>query len=170
MNGSVWAVELPHLFGGGAGGATKVFCDLSAVFSFALRREIIRRNPCVTAAVRRTGNNNERYLCIEDLTRLGEALDHLVKEGANRKAIDIAKLWALIGCRHQEIAGLKWSEIDLDEGFLVLDDRKTGKSRRPLGVAAQAVLRDIRSRRDNADVRDASYPSPHHGIDGNIER
>jgi len=139
---------------GGAGGATKVFCDLSAVFSFALRREIIRRNPCATAAVRRTGNNNERYLSIEELTRLGEALNGLAKKGVNQKAIDIAKLWALTGCRHQEIAGLKWSEMDLDEGFLILDDSKTGKSRRPMGFAAQTLLGDIRKLRDDADPKD----------------
>jgi integrase len=133
---------------GGAGGATKVFCDLSAVFSFALRREIVTRNPCATAAVRRTGNSNDRNLTLEELTRLGKALDELEKDkDVNPKAIDIARLWALTGCRHEEIAGLKWSEIDLEEGFLQLDDTKTGKSRRPLGVAAAVLLVGIRKRK-----------------------
>ncbi len=139
---------------GGAGGATKVFCDLSAVFSFAVRREIITRNPCVSAAVRRTGNNNERNLSLDELTRLGKALSELEQEGANRKAIDIARLWALTGCRHEEISALKWLETDLEDGFLVLDDSKTGKSLRPLGVAAQLLLRDIRKRRDAIDPKD----------------
>ena len=153
---------------GGAGGATKVFCDLSAVFSFAARREIITRNPCVSAAVRRTGNNNERNLSLDELTRLGKALSELEQEGANRKAVDIARLWALTGCRHEEISGLKWLETDLEDGFLVLDDSKTGKSLRPLGVAAQVLLRDIRARRDAANPkeekavreRDSSYVFP----------
>jgi len=35
---------------------------------------------------------------------------------------------------------LKWSEVDLDEGLLQLDESKTGKSVRPLAVAAQSLL------------------------------
>lgn len=139
---------------GGIGGATKAFCDLSAVFSFALRREIVERNPCVSAAVRRTGNNNERHLSLDELKRLGKALSELEQEGANRKAIDIARLWALTGCRHEEISALKWLETNLEDGFLILDDSKTGKSRRPLGIAAQLLLREIRARRDAADPED----------------
>ncbi len=143
---------------GGAGGATKVFCDLSAVFSFALRREIIARNPCATAAVRRTGNSKDRHLSLEELTRLGKALDGLAtQEGVNRKAIDIARLWALTGCRHEEIAGLKWSEVDLEDGFLVLDDSKTGKSRRPLGAAAVTLLSGLEKKRD--DRSDYVFPA-----------
>src|SRR3546814_3369052 len=47
---------------GGAGAARKVFRDLSAVFSFARRREIVTRNPCETAAVKKTDNHKERFL------------------------------------------------------------------------------------------------------------
>jgi integrase len=54
----------------------------------------------------------------------------------------------LTGCRHEEIAGLKWSEVDLEDGFLVLDDSKTGKSRRPLGAAAITLLSGLKRVRD----------------------
>lgn len=136
---------------GGAGGATKVFCDFSAVCSFAMRREIMIRNPCATAAVRRTGNSRDRYLTLDELTRLGKALEALEQdEGVNRKAIDIARLWALTGCRNEEIAALKWSEVDLEEGFLVLDDSKTGKSRRPLGMAAIALLSNLAKKKSGS--------------------
>jgi hypothetical protein len=37
-------------------------CDLSAVFSFAKRRDIVSINPCATAAVRKTDISEERYL------------------------------------------------------------------------------------------------------------
>ena len=49
---------------GGAGAARKVVRDLSAVFSFARRNEIVHRNPCETAAVRKTDNRNDRYLTL----------------------------------------------------------------------------------------------------------
>jgi integrase len=128
---------------GGEGMAAKVVSDLSAVFSFAMRREIASRNPCQTAAVRKTGGARERFLTLEEVSRLGAALDELEQEGANPKALNIARLWALTGCRRNEIAGLKWSEVNLAEGLLLLDDTKTGKSIRPLGAAAIAILQAI---------------------------
>lgn len=128
---------------GGAGAARKVVRDLSAVFSFARRSEIVASNPCETAAVRKTDNRRERYLTLGEVARLGAALSDLEAEGANAKAINIARLWALTGCRRSEIAGLRWSEVHLDEGVLILNDSKTGKSVRPLGAAAIKLLKSI---------------------------
>ena len=83
------------------------------------------------------------------MERLGRAFDELEAEGATPKALNIARLWALTGCRRDEVAGLRWSEVDLERGLLVLGDSKTGKSVRPLGAAAAALLaalgRDPRS-------------------------
>ncbi len=128
---------------GGAGAARKVVRDLSAVFSFARRNEIVESNPCETAAVRKTDNRRERYLTLEEVARLGAALGELEAEGVNVKAVNIVRLWALTGCRRTEIAGLRWPEVNFDEGVLILDDSKTGKSLRPLGAAAIALLRSI---------------------------
>ena len=137
---------------GGEGLAAKVVRDLSAVYSFAMRREIAARNPCLTAAVRKTGGVRERFLTLEEVARLGAALDELEQEGANPKALNIARLWALTGCRRNEIAGLKWSEVNLTEGLLALDDTKTGKSIRPLGAAAIAILASIDQREGSVFV------------------
>lgn len=81
--------------------------DLSAVFSFAGRREIVARNPCETAAIRRTDNQRERLLTIAEVGRLGQAFRDLEAEGANAKALNMMRLWALTGCRRDEIASLK---------------------------------------------------------------
>lgn len=128
---------------GGEGAARKVVRDFSAVLSFALRRAIIKSNPCEIAAVRKTDNQRDRYLSIEELGRLGSAFRELQQEGVNPKAINIARLWALTGCRRDEIAALKWSEIDFEEGLFRFADSKTGKGARPLGTAARAVLSTI---------------------------
>jgi integrase len=128
---------------GGAGAARKVVRDLSAVFSFAIRSEILPRNPCESAAVRKTDNRNERFLTLDEVTLLGAALDALEQEGVNPKAANIARLWALTGCRRDEIAGLNWAEVDVDGGLLKLADGKTGKSIRPLGMAAIAILSSL---------------------------
>jgi integrase len=60
------------------------------------------------------------------------------------------RLWALTGCRRDEIASLKWSEVDLEHGCLRLADSKTGKSARPLGLAAIVILKSI-SREDESE-------------------
>lgn len=135
---------------GGEGAARKVARDLSAVFSFAARREIVARNPCETAAIRKTDRKTPRYLTLDEVARLGAALDQLEQEKMNPKALNIARLWALTGCRRNEIAALKWREVNFADGALELDDSKTGRSRRPLGDAALALLRSI-AREDGSD-------------------
>jgi integrase len=146
---------------GGAGAARKVVRDLSAVFSFARRSEIVPTNPCATAAVRKTDNQNKRYLTLEEVTRLGAALDELELEGTNPKALNIARLWALTGCRRDEIAGLKWHEVNLEGGFLEFEDSKTGKSIRPLGAAAVVVLKSLYNLDDSGFVFPAERGDGH---------
>ena len=128
---------------GGDGAARKVIRDLSAVFSFAVRRGITADNPVSRASVRKTDNRRERYLTLEEVKRLGAAFSEVEAAGANPKGVAIGRLWALTGCRRDEIAGLKWSEVDFERGLLILDDTKTGKSVRPLGAAALALLESI---------------------------
>jgi integrase len=144
---------------GGDGAARKVLRDLSAVFRFAVRREIVASNPVDRAVVRKTDNSRSRYLTIAELKKLGQAFDKLAAEGASPKAIAIARLWALTGCRRSEIEGLKWSEVDLDRGLLVLEETKTGKSVRPLNAPALAILSQIFRHEDTDYVFPASAGS-----------
>lgn len=133
---------------GGEGAARKVVRDLSAVYSFLKthkRKTRVTHNPVEDASVRKTDNKRTRFLSIDEVKRLGEALNALEFEGVNPKAVNIARLWALSGCRRNEIAGLKWVEVDRDRGLLVFEDTKTGKNVRPLGAAAIALLEGLRS-------------------------
>ena len=104
---------------GGIGAATRAVRDLSAVFTFAIRQEWVTANPCAPvktpADKRRT-----RYLTMDEIGRLGQALDALEIEGASPKAVAIMRLWALTGCRRDEIAGLKWADIDFRNRFIVI--------------------------------------------------
>jgi integrase len=141
---------------GGDGAARKVVRDLSAVFSFAKRRGIVANNPCETASIRKTDGKRERYLSMEEITRLGDALSALEANGMNPKAADITRLWSLTGARRNEIAGLRWDEIDTKAGMLRLSASKTGKSARPLGQAALALIASLRDRRP----KNANYVFP----------
>jgi integrase len=127
---------------GGAGAAAKVARDLSAVYSFARRREIVGFNPC-EAAKRPPDSKRTRFLTLEEVGRLGDALNELEATGTNPKAVAIARLWALTGCRRDEIAALKWSEVDFKHACLRLEASKTGKSVRPLAAPAVAILQSI---------------------------
>jgi integrase len=137
---------------GGPGASRKVVRDLSAVFSFAKRSEIVERNPVENAAVRKTDGQKTRFLPLEEVGRLGRALDELEAEGTNLKALNIVRLWALTGCRRNEIAGLKWGEVDFGNGLLVLEDSKTGHSVRPLGTAALTLLQQVERTEGSAFV------------------
>lgn len=147
---------------GGEGAARRVFRDLSAVFSFAKRREIVATNPCEIAAVRKSDNHRDRYLTLEEVARLGAAFDALEAEGEKPKAIAIARLYALTGCRRDEIAGLRWSEVDFERGMLILADSKTGRSKRPLGTPAIAVLKAIDRNPDSDFVFPAERGDGHY--------
>ena len=147
---------------GGEGAARRVFRDLSAVFSFAKRREIVATNPCEIAAVRKSDNRRDRYLTLEEVARLGAAFDALEAEGEKPKAIAIARLYALTGCRRDEIAGLRWSEVDFERGMLNLAESKTGKSTRPLGAPAIAVLTAIDRNPDSDFVFPAERGDGHY--------
>lgn len=136
---------------GGEGAARKVVRDLSAVFAFAMRRRIVSANPVTSAGVRKTDNRRERFLSMEEVQRLGTALNEVEAKGANPKATNIARLWALSGCRRNEIASLRWSEIDFERGLLRFNDSKTGRNVRPLGGAAVALLVALHNDRKEND-------------------
>lgn len=129
---------------GGPGAARKVARDLSAVFSFLKRHKRktnVTHNPVEDASVRKTDNKRERFLSIEEVQRIGEALDDLESEGVNPKAINITRGWALTGCRRNEIAGIKKDELkELERGLIIFEDSKTGRSVRPIGGAAVALF------------------------------
>jgi integrase len=134
---------------GGAGAAAKGVRDLSAIFSFAVRRDLIAANPC-TPVKKPADGKRTRFLTVDEVKKFGVALATLQAEGINPKAISIMRLWVLTGCRRDEIAGLKWSEIDFEHACLRLESTKTGRSVRPLASAAIALLQALP--RDDAAV------------------
>lgn len=154
---------------GGEGAARKVVRDLSAVFSFAQRRRIVSANPVAMASVRKTDNRRVRFLSIEEVKKLGEALSELEADGVNTKATNICRLWVLTGCRRNEIAGLKWNQCDLERGLFIFEDSKTGRSVRPLGGAAVALLEALK--KDAAEGEAYVFPAErgdgfYHGTKG----
>jgi integrase len=81
---------------------------------------------------------------------LGKCLANANRE--HWQAVLGTRALALTGCRRNEIEGLKKTEIDWTGSALRLGNTKTGKSIRPIGDAALAVLRDACERSNSQFV------------------
>jgi len=129
---------------GGPGGANRVYSILSAMFAKAEawghRPE--GSNPC--RGIRQNRRRKmERFLSIQELKQLGEALEEERAEYPEHTAAVLLILFT--GCRSSEILGLRWSDIRGHR--LHLRDSKTGPRTVWIGDEGRAVLDGIVRRR-----------------------
>ena len=127
---------------GGKGTATRTVGLLGGIMSFAVSRQLRADNP-VRGVKRYVDKKGETFLSAAELAKIGQALVGFESEGANPSAIAIIRLLAFTGARKSEIAGLRWSEVDLGRGYLRLGDSKTGAKVIPIGAPACEVLAGI---------------------------
>lgn len=124
---------------GGKGTATRTVGLLGGIMSFAVLRQLRSDNP-VRGVKRYPDKKGETFLSATDLAKIGKALSELEAEGANPSALTIIRLLAFTGARKTEIAALKWSELDLERGYLRLGDSKTGSKAIPIGAPVCEIL------------------------------
>jgi integrase len=124
---------------GGAGIAGRTVAYLAAILSFAVRRGLLESNPARLVEVNSSGRR-ERFLNAEEFEKLGAALAAAEASGANPRFVAIIRLLALTGCRKSEIARLRWSEVDLEDGVLRLANTKTRARLVPLSAEARVIL------------------------------
>lgn len=92
---------------------------------------------------RHADKKGETFLSADELKRIGEALAKAEAGGANPSAVAIIRLLAFTGARKSEIAGLRWSEVDIQRGYLRLGDSKTGAKVIPIGAPAVEVIANV---------------------------
>lgn len=124
---------------GGKGTATRTVGLLGGIMSFAVSRQLRADNP-VRGVKRYADKKGETFLSSTELGKIGAALAAAETNGANPSAVAIIRLLAFTGARKSEIAGLKWSEVDVERGYLRLGDSKTGAKVIPIGAPAREVL------------------------------
>ncbi|HLG89681.1 MAG TPA: integrase arm-type DNA-binding domain-containing protein, partial [Alphaproteobacteria bacterium] len=124
---------------GGIGTAKRVVGLLGSIFSYAILKGLREDNP-VHGLKRPADGKREHRLDLDGYRALGAALAKAESEGENPAAIAAVKLLALTGCRLNEIAALRHSEIDRKRQSLRLADSKEGGSVRPLSAAALRVI------------------------------
>lgn len=151
---------------GGEGTARMAIELLRAVFSWAMREGLAKTNPCEQV---KTGVSRIRETILQDAAeyaRLFETLERMESEKRIRAQVaDAMRLIALTGARRGEVAGLRWSYVDLKKGVLTLPPtahktgRHTGKPRViGLPAAAQAII----ARQSTGDADDYVF-APAHG-------
>lgn len=125
---------------GGPGAATRTAAAFGSILSYAVADGVIEANP--TYGVKKpAGGRRERRLSEDEYRAFHAALRAAeTDETKPWQGVAMLRVAALTGCRIGEVENLKWSEVDLNERLLRLEDSKTGKSIRPLGGAARAVL------------------------------
>lgn len=124
---------------GGAGTAARTLGLLGGIFTYAVREGLRTDNP-VAGVEHKADERREIRLDEVGYRRLGRRLDAAERLGERWQAIEALRLIALTGCRRGEVESLKRSEVDLKGQVLRLGDTKTGRSTRPIGRAAIAVL------------------------------
>jgi integrase len=153
--------------------ANRVIALVGAFFTYAERQGIRARhsNPATDVEPFRE-SSRERFLTLEEIGRLGEALTRAEREGlpqaprpwrprktgktakhrpksvdkprpADPFAVAAIRFLLLTGWREQEALTLRWDTLDLVRGFATLADTKTGKSQRPLGAPAVLLLDEL---------------------------
>jgi len=125
--------------------ANRVLALLSKMFNLAeqwgLRPD--GSNPCRHVKKYRE-KKRERYLTELELARLGKVLNKAEDAGTEPiAAINAIRLLIFTGCRLSEILTLRWSDVDLERGYLHLHDTKTGDRDKELNEPARAVLEGI---------------------------
>lgn len=109
--------------------ANRIVALLSKIFNLAERWGLIPdgSNPCKHVE-RFKEPRRERFLSPAELSALGSTLEALrASELEDPNVILAVRLLVLTGCRLSEILTLRWSEVRLDLGQLLLEDSKTGR-------------------------------------------
>lgn len=148
--------------------ANRTLQMLCAAYNWGIRHGLLDdnlRNPCTFIEPFRE-RGRERYLTSEEFARLGDALRLAETSGIpwtpdpgknvkhapkadkrvvvfDRWSIAAIRLLIFTGCRMREILHLRWREVDLERGVLLLPDSKTGRKTVILAAAAIEILRAL---------------------------
>jgi integrase len=117
---------------------------LVAAFSYAVRMKIITDAEHPARGIPKYPENKRtRYLSLEEIGRLGKALNELeADKKVSPWAAAALRLLVLTGMRHGEVLGLKWGYVDLERSELHLPTSKTGaKTVKLSGAAARVIAR-----------------------------
>ena len=155
--------DLHHAMRETPGAANRVLALLSKMFNLAEQWEWRPNasNP-VRHIERYKEKKFERFLSLEELTRLGDALAEAERtQSEYQSVIDAIRLLIFTGARLSEILELRWDYVDFEQSCLRLPDSKTGAKTIYLSAPALEVLDSIERDESNPYVIVGREPMSH---------
>src|SRR5262245_17239536 len=120
---------------GGRGVAARTVGMLGTILEFAKRHGMIFENPA--RGVRRfPDNKRRRFLSLEELAALGEAMREATARGDSRTGVAAIRTLLLTGCRRSEVLALPWAWLDTKARCIRFAETKSGAQLRPIGATA----------------------------------
>jgi len=127
---------------GGPGTAKKCVSLLGAIYSYAIRKDLVEYNPC--RDIQKPADNvRDRFLNAGEYRALGQALQEAIDTRLYGYAPHAILIAALTGCRRGEVVSITRSTIDVEGHCLRFTDTKTGAQMRPCGMPALTILNDL---------------------------
>lgn len=123
--------------------ANRTLALLSKMFELAIKWGFRSDNP-VRGVEKFHEEKRHRWLSVDELARLGEALD----KHPNQKVANAIRLQLLTGARIGEVLTARWQDFDLDRGVWIKPSHHTKQKRTehlPLSKAAVALLSGIKA-------------------------
>lgn len=136
--------------------ATKkhVLVLIKRVYNWAIRRGLYHGlNPAAKIEAPKINNEVTECLTADELKRLLAAL----ASWQNKMAALIVKFALFTGMRQDEVMGLEWKNVDLDNNFVALVDPKGNPVKLPIGGEAIKILNEAL---DNQPVAGCLYVFP----------
>jgi integrase len=128
--------------------ANRVRASMSAMFAWGMREGLVLANP-VANTNKREEKPRERVLVDSELRAIWQAV-------GDGQYGTIVKLLMLTGQRANEIAGLRWTELDFDRGVISLPGSRT-KNGRPHELPMSAQVRTLLSEQSQVEGRDLVF-------------
>jgi integrase len=145
--------------GRGAGSVRNAKAHVSAFFTWCIEQTEMDTNPTVGTTKIKIAQR-ERVLTDDELRRIWFSLDEM-----NSDYRDIVRLLMLLGLRREEVASLRFSEIDFQGARIRLPATRTKTNKSfdcPLPPAALEIL----AKRDRIEGRDLVFGKGGGGYDG----
>jgi integrase len=117
------------------------------IFNWAIEQDILQANPCLRVKTGIQEKQRDRVLTPDEIRAVWQAFDK-----QNTVVATMFKLRLLLAQRGAEVVSMRWSDLDLDEGWWTIPGEvaKNGLSHRvPLPKAAIALILGLKARTGN---------------------
>jgi integrase len=141
----------------GGWAAERARSSLSALYVWARERFMCETNPTADLGRRKVYQPRERVLDDKELAAIWQATS------GDGDYHQILRLVLLTGCRREEIAALKWSEVDLEKRTITIAKERTKNKKAHLVPLVDDALAILQGRRCDAEN---VFGSGKHGFKG----